>query len=170
MNFLKILKETNIWKNYPACNELNTAATADCIVYPLLFRRCQSMNYSKTVLAKMKLDTPRDLDSSMRKLWFLPKHLQCNSAMRFNSYLASFCKCLKWSATFWIRVTTGGVFFKWGFLKEKKTYGEAYKTHWVWDWNDTYKASDGSDFELQLCDFETWQLIFISKCSQWLTK
>ena len=23
MNFLKILKETNIWKNYPACKELN---------------------------------------------------------------------------------------------------------------------------------------------------
>ena len=24
INFLKILKETNIWKNYPACKELNT--------------------------------------------------------------------------------------------------------------------------------------------------
>ena len=24
MNFLKILKETNIWKNYPACKELIT--------------------------------------------------------------------------------------------------------------------------------------------------
>ena len=30
-NFLKILKETNIWKNYPACKELNCTETAGMI-------------------------------------------------------------------------------------------------------------------------------------------
>jgi len=33
MNFLKILKETNIWKNYPACNELSRAADYDAYIF-----------------------------------------------------------------------------------------------------------------------------------------
>ena len=37
MNFLKILKETNIWKNYPACKELDSIICKDLVSLQFLY-------------------------------------------------------------------------------------------------------------------------------------
>ena len=49
MNFLKILKETNIRKNYPACKELMTAAESN-----LVYNNMNQTNVLKVSLVKIR--------------------------------------------------------------------------------------------------------------------